>query len=162
MGRCYTESVTFERALGRASLGKRLFSTPELALKVLEAAWPRVVGPELARRTELVALEGGSLWVRVPDPSWRKVLHRMSGDLRHRLRRAVGDMAPGRLAFVLGPVAEPEAPAATPPEAAEPGPPSAALASAAEAIADPELRRLFLESSARYLRRHDTGRSSDA
>jgi len=153
--------VTFERALGRASLGRRLFSTPERALKVLEAAWPRAVGPELARRTELAALEGGCLWVRVPDARWRKVLHRMSGDLRHRMRRAVGDMAPTRLAFVIGPVEETPAPAAAPPPEA-PAPVPASVAAAAEAIPDAELRRLFLESSARYLRRHDTRRSSDA
>jgi predicted nucleic acid-binding Zn ribbon protein len=154
--------VTFERALGRESLGRRLFSTPDLALKVLEAAWPPTVGPELARRTELVALEGGCLWVRVPDPRWRKVLHRMTGDLRHRLRRRVGDMAPARLAFVLGPVAESEQAATPQPEAIAPGPPPEAVASAAQAIADPELRRLFLESSARYLRRHGTRRTPDA
>lgn len=153
--------MTFERALGRASLGRRLFSTPEHALKVLEAAWPRAVGGELARRTELVAFDGGCLWVRVPDARWRKVLHRMSGDLRHRLRRGVGDMAPARLAFVLGDVPEAEA---APAPAAEPAPaaaPPEAVAAAAEAIEDPELRRLFLESSARYLSRHTTRRSTD-
>jgi hypothetical protein len=155
--------VTLERALGRASLGRRLFSTPERALEVLAAAWPRAVGAELARRTELVALEAGCLWVRVPDPRWRKVLHRMSGDLRHRLRRGVGDLAPARLAFVLGPVAEPDAPAAAPPaETAAPEPAPASVSAAAAAIPDPELRRLFLESSARYLSRHRARRSSDA
>jgi hypothetical protein len=155
--------VTFERALGRASLGQRLFSTPDRALKVLEAAWPRAVGAELARRTLLVALEGGCLWIRVADPRWRKVLHRMSGDLRHRLRRGVGDLAPKRLAFVIGSVPEPAAAADQTPreEPSREAAPSPALSAAAEAIDDPELRGLFLESSARYLRRKHSGSSSD-
>jgi len=148
--------VTFERALDRPSLGRRLFPTPERASLVLAAAWPRAVGAELARRTEPVALEGDCLWVRVPDARWRKVLHRMRGDLRHRLRRALGDMAPARLAFVIGPVAEPGGPAAAPELAAPETPPEALsemLVAAAESIPDPELRSRFLATSARYLRR---------
>src|SRR5260370_26030 len=66
-----------ERISGR-SLAARLFgASPARTLALLEAAWPLAVGPELARRTEVLGIEGGTLRVRVPDAGWRKVLHRM-------------------------------------------------------------------------------------
>ena len=66
-----------DRISGR-SLAARLFgASPARTLALLEAAWPLAVGPELAWRTEVLGIEGGTLRVRVPDARWRKVLHRM-------------------------------------------------------------------------------------
>src|SRR5262249_3379687 len=114
-------------------------------------------GPDLARRTELLAIERDTLRLRVPDVRWRKVLHRMQHEILGRLRDVAGDLAPRRLGFTEGPAAAPEpaepaapdavTPAATPPEA------PAAVAQAAIAIDDPELRARFLQSAARYLSR---------
>ena len=133
-------------------LAARLFppGSPQ-AVALLRAAWPRAVGGELARRSEVVAFEAGTLRVKVPDASWRRALHRMRGDILARLRALTGPVAPSRLGFVEGSVATPPEPAAPP--AAAPGPAPEALVQAAEAIADPELRARFLASAALYLSR---------
>ena len=47
-------------------------------------------------------MEGGTLRVRVPDASWRKVLHRIQPQILARLRELAGDLAPRRMGFVDG------------------------------------------------------------
>ncbi len=144
-----------------ASLARRLFGTvPARTLALVRAAWPRAVGPDLARRTEVLALDDGTLRVRVPDARWRKELHRMQRDILGRLREIVGDLAPRRMGFLEGPVAAaPEhTPGAAPPPAPSgpPAPPAELLAGAA-VLEDPEMRRHFLEVAARYLERSKGG-----
>ena len=91
-----------ERISGR-SLAARLFgASPARTLALLEAVWPVAVGPELARRTEVLGIEGGTLRVRVPDAGWRKVLHRMQPQILAHLREIAGDLAPKRMGFVEG------------------------------------------------------------
>ncbi|HEY8147642.1 MAG TPA: DUF721 domain-containing protein [Vicinamibacteria bacterium] len=91
-----------ERISGR-SLAARLFgASPARTLALIEAAWPVAVGPELARRTEVLGIEGGTLRVRVPDAGWRKVLHRMQPQILGHLREIAGDLAPRRMGFVEG------------------------------------------------------------
>ena len=91
-----------ERISGR-SLAARLFgASPARTLALLEAAWPLAVGPELARRTEVLGIEGTTLRVRVPDAGWRKVLHRMQPQILAHLREIAGDLAPKRMGFVEG------------------------------------------------------------
>ena len=91
-----------ERISGR-SLAAQLFgASPARTLALLEAAWPLAVGPELARRTEVLGIERGTLRVRVPDAGWRKVLHRMQPQILSHLREIAGDLAPRRMGFVEG------------------------------------------------------------
>jgi hypothetical protein len=136
-------------------LAAQLFgSSPERRLALVRCAWPAAVGPELARRTEVVALDGGLLRVRVPDWAWQKTLFRMRGDILARLRAIAGRAAPHALGFVQGRVRE--EPAAAPPPAPPAPPaaePSAALVAAAATIADDALRQSFLAAAARYLAR---------
>ena len=140
-------------------LARRLFgAVPARTLALVRAAWPRAVGLDLARRTEVIVLEAGTLRIRVPDARWRKELHRMQPAILGRLREIVGDLAPRRLGFVEGPVA------ATPaPEAARTAAPLAPAAPPAEVLAgaavfdDPDLRLRFLEVAARYLERSKGG-----
>jgi hypothetical protein len=133
-------------------LAFRLFgASPERALALMRCAWPAAVGPELARRTEVVAFDGGLLRVRVPDAAWQKSLWRMRGDILARLRAIAGRAAPRSLGFVQGPVAEPPLP---PPAPAAPSPrlpPS--LVEAAAVIEDEALRETFLAAAGRYLGR---------
>jgi hypothetical protein len=137
-------------------LVRRLFppGSPQ-RLELVRAAWPLAVGPDLARRTEVLALEGRTLRVRVPDAGWRKVLHRMRTDILARMAAVAGEAAPDRLGFQEeAPGARPAPPRAVPPPAPEPAaiaPP--AVAQGAQAIADPDLRRAFMETAARYLAR---------
>jgi hypothetical protein len=150
----YIRGMGFERA-SAPGLAARLFGRDGArAVAVLRAAWPRAVGPDLARRTEILALEGVTLRVRVPDARWRGVLHRMQPEILARLGELAGSLAPRRLGFVEGGIAAlPARPAdeGVPADAAAVCPP--AVASEAAAIADPELRERFLDSAARYLAR---------
>jgi hypothetical protein len=147
--------MRFERAAEGGDLAAVLFGSDRAHVtELLRAAWPRAVGADLARRTEVIAIEGGTLRVRVPDGRWRAVLHRMQPDILARLREVAGRLAPHRLGFVEGPVAtdvsaerdgqvQPSTPAAPP----------AAVVAEAEAITDPDLRRRFLVAAGRYLSR---------
>ena len=136
------------------ALAARLFGTkPEHTLALLRAAWPGAVGDELARRSEVVALDRGVLRIKVPDMRWQRTLVRMRGFILARLRRVAGQAAPRGLGFVTGELADPgePAPATAPVLKAPPAP--ALVAEAAEAIPDPEIRARFLAAAGRYLAR---------
>jgi hypothetical protein len=135
-------------------LAVRLFgSSPAHTLALLRAAWPLAVGPELARRTEVVAIEGTTLRVKVSDATWRKALLKIRGPLHGRLRRVAGGLAPARLAFCEGPVFQPPQPRTATPVDSPAAPPSAELTAAAEHIEDPVVRARFLDAATRYLTR---------
>lgn len=141
-----------------ASLARRLFgAVPDRTLALVRAAWPRAVGPDLARRTEVIALEAVTLRVRVPDARWRKELHRMQPEILARLREIAGELAPRRLGFVEGPVAP--APSRETRRTSSPTPPAAPaeVVAGASILDDEELRRRFLEVAARYLERSKGG-----
>ena len=147
------------RRLVDARLAQRLFgAVPFRTLALVRAAWPRAVGPDLARRTEVIALEAATLRVRVPDARWRKELHRMQPDILARLREIAGELAPRRLGFGEGPVAP--APSRETRRTASATPPAAPaeVVAGASVLDDAELRRRFLEVAARYLER-SKGRS---
>lgn len=140
------------------SLARRLFgAVPARTLALVRAAWPRAVGPDLARRTEVLALDDGTLRVRVPDARWRKELHRMQRDILGRLREIVGDLAPRRMGFLEGPVVAAPVPEAARTMPTGPPAPPAEILSGAAVFDDPELRRRFLEVAARYLERSKDG-----
>jgi hypothetical protein len=125
---------------------------PEHTLALLRAAWPAAVGPDIARRTEVVALDRGILRIKVPDAGWQRSLLRMRRDILSRLRAVAGDAAPRGLGFVAGPVAH--APQAAPPPPPAPAPPTPpAVTEAAAAIHDPEIRERFVAAASRYLAR---------
>jgi hypothetical protein len=136
-------------------LARQIFGrTPEHTVALLRAAWPAAVGPELARRTEVLALDGRTLRVRVPDKRWMSVLHRMRRDILDRLRRTAGSLAPTGLGFHEGaPTTEPERTAPVTHPDAEEAPAPAALREAAAVIEDDELRERFMATAARYLQR---------
>src|SRR5258706_6652161 len=141
---------------GARDVVQQLFgATPERRLALLRAAWPGAVGPELARRTEVITLDGDALRIRVPDATWRKGLLRMSRDILVRLHRVAGSLAPRQLGFVEGGASGGPGPAEVeaPFRAAPAAPPSRALLAEAERILEPELRARFLETAARYLAR---------
>jgi hypothetical protein len=157
-------NVGAARAMDRTrdpDLAARLFgSRPEHTLALLRAAWPAAVGPELARRTEVVALDRGVLRVKVPDARWQRSLLRMRADILSRLRSVAGGAAPWGLGFVVGPVAEPPEPVPPPPAAPTPPAPKA-VAEAACAIPDPEVRSRFVAAAARYLARFRGGQAGN-
>src|SRR5258707_14538176 len=91
-----------ERISGRSLAARLCGAASAGTLALLEAAWPLAVGPELAWRTEVLGIEGGTFRVRVPDARWRKVLHRMQPQILGHLREIAGDLAPKRMGFVEG------------------------------------------------------------
>lgn len=143
-----------------ADTAVRLFGRrPVARLALLQALWPRAVGPELARRTRVEAVDDVTLRVRVPDAGWRKQLHAIQPRLIRSLRALAGPLAPRRLGFVEGGLAEaPVEEAAAPPPEAEL---SAELRREADAIADAALRAAFLHSARRYLGRFGGGQRSE-
>jgi hypothetical protein len=146
-----------------ADLAARLFGAkPEHTLALLRAAWPTAVGEELARRTQVVALDRGVLRVMVPDMRWQRSLLRVRGDILARLRTVAGRASPRMLGFVTGPVEDSAETAARvePRPAVEPAEPPAAVREAAESIPDPEIRARFLEAAGRYLSRFGRDQAS--
>jgi hypothetical protein len=134
-------------------LAARLFGgKPEHTLALLRAAWPAAVGEELARRTQVVALDRGVLRVMVPDLRWQRSLLRMRGDILSRLRHVAGRASPRALGFVTGTVVDP-GPRAVAAAALPLAPAPPAVADAARAIPDEEIRARFLEAAGRYLTR---------
>ena len=135
-------------------LAVQLFGgSPERTLALMRAAWPLAVGPELARRTEVIAIEGTTLRVKVADATWRKALLKIRGPLHGRLRRVAGDLAPTRLAFCEGPVSRPPEPRTRTAATRPADPASAELTAAAAGIDDADVRARFLASATRYLTR---------
>jgi hypothetical protein len=130
-----------------------LRAAPGRRLTLLGAAWPAAVGPELARRSEVVALDGDLMRVRVGDAIWRRTLWRMRADLLARLRRIAGSAAPHALSFVEGPVAPTVEPRPPSPRAAAPVPLPPAIAEAADLIPDHDTRQRFRDAVGRYLAR---------
>ena len=126
---------------------------PEHTLALLRAAWPAAVGPDIARRTEVVALDRGVLRIKVPDAGWQRSLLRMRGGhpgapaQRGGRRRAAG---PGLRLRARGPRPASPLPAARP-RRLPPAP--RAVTEAAAAIPDPEIRARFVAAAARYLAR---------
>jgi hypothetical protein len=148
--------MALEKPDARGLVGRWFPAGSPQRLDLVRAAWPLAVGPDLARRTEVLALEGRTLRVRVPDARWRKVLHRMRGEILARMARIAGDAAPDRLGFQEEARAgrRDEAPEPIRPERPPVPPPlPPEVARGAQAIADPELRRAFTEAAARYLAR---------
>ncbi|MBN2370987.1 MAG: DUF721 domain-containing protein [Vicinamibacteria bacterium] len=117
--------------------------------------WPKVVGPEIARRTEVVALQERTLRVRVADQRWMRVLHRMQRVILGRLAQKLGAVAPNQIGFVEGPLSSPpeDVSVKSSVRLRDAAPPPERVIKAAESIEDAELRRLFIESAARYLGR---------
>ena len=141
--------MSFDRA--GHGLAARIFGSEPARLALIKSAWPFAVGPELARRTEVLALEGRTLRVRVPDAGWRKALHRMQPQIVARLRSVAGDLGPSRLGFSEGQVAAPAEAKPTTSARGNTTPLDPELTAAADRIADDELRQIFLASAARYL-----------
>jgi hypothetical protein len=117
-----------------------------LTLTVIRRHWEEVVGPDLARKTHPLRVRRGVLWVAAPDSSWAYQLQFMRTEILQRLEGALGSSDVREVRFKEAPLPAP-ADAPRPPAPAEPDPlPDERLVRAAEAIADPALRALFVRS----------------
>ena len=58
-----------------AELFKKRQWDKRLALHAVFLDWPKVVGPEIAERTEPLVIRGAVLWIAVSDSVWMQQLH---------------------------------------------------------------------------------------
>ncbi|MGH2723590.1 MAG: DUF721 domain-containing protein [Actinomycetota bacterium] len=73
----------------RALLGKGRMHRG-ISLGRLALAWDRVVGPELARETAPLSLDGGGLLVAASSPGWGTRVRFQDEDIRRRANEALG------------------------------------------------------------------------
>jgi hypothetical protein len=132
-----------------------------LALAELTSAWPAAVGEAVARNAWPLRIgRDGTLHVATTSSTWAFELDRLAPEITGRLEAALGDRAPAKLRFRVGPVPEPGSPSPSP------GPPAgrerpsdetpevtARADSAASEIADPELRELVARAARASLSR---------
>jgi hypothetical protein len=131
---------------------------PASELAPLVEAWPAAVGLEIARNAWPARIaRDGTLHVHTSSSAWAFEL----GHLEVRIRAALGEVAPTRFRFVVGPL--PEAPAATADEAAQtPLEPSAEHRLQADRLAaeigDENLRKVVAKAAALSLAKADSDR----
>jgi hypothetical protein len=135
-----------ERGLARVGGGEGL------SLSELTTCWPEVVGEQISRNAwPLRMSKDGTLHVATSSATWAFELDRMRTEIVAQLAEALGESAPKALRFRPGPLPEPPAPAPADMSEQPPEPSSEVrheAASAAAAIADPELREM-VEKAAR-------------
>jgi hypothetical protein len=135
-----------------------------LALTGIVAVWPQAVGEAVARQAwPLRVARDGTLHVATSSATWAFELDRLAPDIEARLGSLLGDSAPAKLRFRVGPIPEPEAPHEGPGGASpEPLPTSpetdSEAESAAAAIDDPELRKIVAKAARASLARARSGR----
>jgi hypothetical protein len=127
------------------------------------SAWPRVVGETVARNAWPLRIgRDGTLNVATTSSTWAFELDRLAPEILEKLAGELGEGAPARLRFAVGPVPEPGADEPT--ERPTEGPPPATPETAAEAavaaaeIEDPELRELALRAARASLSRPPSDR----
>jgi hypothetical protein len=143
---------------------RRSGSRDALPLAALTAAWPEVVGDAVARRAwPLRIARDGTLHVATASATWAHELDLLGGEILERLAARLGDEAPSKLRFAVGPVPEPEAPPTAASERASapvevPEEVESAASAAAAAIDDPDLRELVARAARASLARARSGR----
>jgi hypothetical protein len=122
------------------------------ALHAITAAWPDVTGGSVARNAwPLRVGRDGTLHVATTSSTWALELDRLAPEILEKLTARIGEEAPAKLRFAVGPVPEPPAPEARgeslPPRPEVTPDMAAEAARAASEIEDPELRELALRAA---------------
>jgi hypothetical protein len=126
----------------------------EVAEAAAIAAWKHAAGDGLKDHAVPVKLENRTLTVSVADVIWQKQLHSMRGQLLFRVNTILGQPLVSAIEFVVDPKlalaqAEQQKPQDEPINNEVP----LELWSAANAIHDKELRKRFLKTATRSLKR---------
>ncbi len=129
-------------------------NAPEVAEAAAFAAWKHAAGDGLKEHAVPVKLEERTLTVAVADPIWQRQLHLMRGQLMFRVNTLLGQPVVGAIDFVIdsrifAQMNQDVEPDEEPLDNEVP----LELWSAANAIHDQELRRTFLKTATRSLRR---------
>ena len=139
------------------SMNRRL--GPEETLRLL---WPALVGPRLASQTYLKQLRGKTLVVAMPHREWRAPLESLEQAILEAVQRFLGRSAatsPTSVELVVDESLERSAPAARATFQRASTPISEVLPPEAPgAIADENLRQIFLRSAQKYFDRPENTR----
>ena len=132
---------------------------PATGMAPLVEAWARAVGPEIARNAWPARIaRNGTLQVHTSSSAWAFEL----GQLEARIREQLGELAPPRLRFAVGPLPDPALLEAESVRRA-PVPPGAEAREHAAALAaeidDESLRKIVAEAAAWSLANADSDRS---
>jgi hypothetical protein len=132
---------------------------PASGLAPLIEAWPTAVGPEIARNAWPARLaRNGTLHVNASSSAWAFELAQLEG----RIRDALGELAPARLRFTVGPLPEAVHTGSEEPRRAplEPSPEQVRQAEAlASEIADENLRKVVAKAASLSLANARSSRS---
>ena len=135
----------------------RFGATPGFA--ALVEAWRNLVGAEIARNAWPARLgRDGTLHVHTSSSAWAFEL----GQLELRIRASLGELAPARLRFAVGPLPEPQTKRGERSSTrVEPLPEHVATAAELAAqITDENLRKVVAKAAALSLAKADSSRSS--
>ena len=128
--------------------------SPEVAEAAAIAAWKFAAGDGLKARAVPVKLEERTLTVAVADAIWQKQLHSMRGQLLFRVNSILGKPIVGAIEFLIDPkLAAARADRQEQKEEPLDHEVPLDLWSAANAIHDKELRKIFLKTATRSLKR---------
>jgi hypothetical protein len=132
---------------------------PIAGIAPIVEAWPAAVGPEIARNAWPARVgRDGTLHVHTSSSPWAFEL----AQLESRLRAALGELAPSRFRFAVGPLPEPAKETDEEARAApiRPSPEHLAQADAlARGIGDEDLRKVVKKAAAASLARAASDRS---
>jgi hypothetical protein len=128
------------------------------ALAPIVEAWPRAVGPEIARNAWPARLaRDGTLHVHTSSAAWAFELRQLEA----RIRASLAAQSPSRLRFAVGPLPEPEPDASgeARSRAVRASPQHAAAAAELTAqIGDEKLRKVVAKTAALSLAKADSDR----
>ena len=113
--------------------------------EMLRLVWPLIVGSKLAGSTQFHGIRQNTLRVAVPDQTWKRTLRSMEKLILDAVHRYCGEEVGRAIEFVESPRPVPPSQKKSP--APRPLPPSDL---SLDAIADPELRRVFDLSARKY------------
>jgi hypothetical protein len=132
---------------------------PASGLAPIVEAWPVAVGPDVARNAWPARIaRDGSLHVHTSSSSWAFEL----AQLEQRILDALGELAPRKLRFAVGPLPEPPPDSADTASRPVPEPTARHRAHAEELAAridDENLRKIVAKAAAAGLAEAESGRS---
>lgn len=129
------------RIIAKLRTAQKHFTREELTL----AAWPAAIGKRLAGRTRAVMLQEGRLTVLVEDEQWRRNLFGLRLQILRNLGELLETAAPESIEFRIGPQRRPPAREEAVNQFSLTAPDHRPVDDA-DAIADPVLRRIYVNS----------------